>query len=65
MKKVFAFLLAVSLVFMLVACGPQNDNPDDPGKDPGTSDNGGNKNNPFGDNNDPIDTPLVDIDPTE
>ena len=65
MKKLLAFLLVISLVFMLVACGPQNDDPNNNGDNPSNGDNTGNKDNPFGDNNNPIDTPIVDIDPTE
>lgn len=61
MKKLFAFLLATSLVFLLVACGPKTDDPDSGKKDPDTSDTG-NKNSPIGDNNDPIDLPIVDLD---
>lgn len=65
MKKLLAFLLVISLVLLLVACGgPKNDDPDTPNNDPNTGDNT-NKNNPFGDNNEPIDLPLVDIDATE
>lgn len=65
MKKLFAFLLVISLVFMFFACSPKNDDHNDPSKkDPGTSE-GGNKDNSFGDNNNPIDTPIVDIDPAE
>ncbi len=64
MKKLLAFLLVISLVLLLVACEPKNNEPDTPGGDSNTGDNT-NKNNPFGDNNEPIDLPLVDIDATE
>lgn len=59
MKKLLALLLALTLVFALVACGPQSD--PQPDEDP----NGGDTpvTNPFGDGNDPIDTPIVDLDP--
>lgn len=57
MKRFFALLLAFTLAFALVACSPKPDTPQNPSGDVG------NKDNPFGDSNDPIDTPLVDLDP--
>ena len=51
MKKLFALLLALMMVFALAACGEKTDNPSGNENNPGTSQNGGENNNGGTENN--------------
>ena len=64
MKKLIALMLILVMIFAIAACTPSGDDKDK-GDQGGASDGTGGddtgNNNPFGD--EPIDLPLVDIEP--